>query len=114
MIFVDSNIFEIVKLILQIGLIVLTAFIVPSIKRLINEKTNKEQRETAKFWAALAIKCAEDIFKERGQGKLKKEHVVEWLNRNKIKISKDQMDTLIDMIVAELNANGWDKPIVLE
>lgn len=114
MIFVDSNIFEIVKLVLQIGLIVLTAFIVPAIKKFLAEKTTKEQRENAKFWTTLAVKYAEEIYKEKGQGKLKKEFVIDWLNRNKIKISKDQMDTLIDMIVTEFNKNGWDTPIVLE
>lgn len=109
----DSNIFEIVKLVLQIGLIILTAFVVPSIKKLINEKTTKEQRENAQFWTAIAIKCAEDIFKEKGQGKLKKDYVIEWLNRNKIKITEEQMNILIDTIVAEFNKNGWNVPIVL-
>ena len=113
-IIVDNNVFEIVKLVLQICLIILTAFVVPSIKKLINEKTTKEQRENAKFWTALAIKCAEDIYKERGQGKLKKEYVIDWLNRNNIKISPEQMDALIDIIVEEFNKNGWEIPIVLE
>lgn len=114
MIDLDSNIFEIVKLVLQIGLIILTAFVVPAVRKLINEKTTKEQRENAKFWTAIAIKCAEDIYKEKGQGKLKKEWVVDWLNRNNIKITPEQMDTLIDIIVNEFNKNGWEMPVVLE
>lgn len=114
MIVLDNNVFEIVKLALQIGLIVLTAFVVPAVRKFLNEKTTKEQRENAKFWTALAVKCAEDIYKERGQGKLKKEYVIEWLNRNNIKISPEQMDALIDIIVEELNKNGWEIPVVLE
>ena len=114
MIFLDSNIFEIVKLVLQIGLIVLTAFIVPAIKKFLAEKTTKEQRENAKFWTAIAVKCAEDIYKEKGQGKLKKEWVVDWLNKNNVKITNDQMDTLIEIIVTEFNEKGWNVPIVLE
>ena len=111
---VDNNVFEIVKLILQICLIILTAFIVPTVKRFLSEKTTKEQRENAKFWTMLAVKYAEEIYKEKGQGKLKKEYVVDWLNKNNIKISNEQMDTLIEMVVTEFNKNGWDTPIVLE
>lgn len=114
MIDLDSNIFEIVKLVLQIGLIILTAFVVPAVRKLINEKTTKEQRENAKFWTTLAVKYAEEIYKEKGQGKLKKEYVVDWLNKNKIKISNEQMDTLIEMIVTEFNEKGWNVPVVLE
>lgn len=110
----DSNVFEIVKLVLQIGLIVLTAFIVPVVKKLLAEKTTKEQRENAKFWTTLAVKYAEEIYKEKGQGKLKKEYVVDWLNKNNIKISADQMDILIEMIVSEFNKTDWNVPVVLE
>ena len=53
-----------------------------------------------------------EIYKEKGQGMLKKETVIEFLNKNGIKMSIEQMDFLIDAIVTEFNKNGWDNVIV--
>lgn len=104
----SEQIFEIITLILRAVLIAVTVFIVPRVKKWIEANTTVKQRENATFWTKLVVKAAEGIYKERGQGRLKKAHVVDWLNRNGIKISDDQMDTLIDGIVDEFNANGWD------
>ena len=104
--------FEILVLLLKVGLIVLSVYIVPSAKKFLDANVSKEQKEQAKFWTLMAVKFAETIYKEKGQGKLKKEWVLEWLNRNKITISKEQADILIDTIVKEFNKNGWDTGII--
>ena len=108
----DSNIFEIVKLVLQIALLVVTVFVIPSAKKWIETNTTKEQREEAKFWTGIAVKAAESIYKEKGQGQLKKEWVLEWLHNNNIKITMEQANILIDMTVEEFNKNGWNVPIL--
>lgn len=113
----NNEVFEIVQLVLQIALIIITAFIVPAIRKYLNSKTTKEQREEFMYWTNLAIKIAEDIYKERGQGKIKKEYVLEYLNNlnNKtLKLNNEQISSLIDMIVAEFNKNGWDKELSYE
>ena len=43
----DENVFEILKLILQIGLIVLTGFVVPALRKWILTNTTKVQRKEA-------------------------------------------------------------------
>lgn len=108
----DSNMFEIVKLVLQIVLLVVTVFVIPSAKKWMETNTTKEQREEAKFWTGIAVKAAESIYKEKGQGQLKKEWVLEWLHNNNIKITMGQANILIDMIVEEFNKNGWNTPIL--
>lgn len=103
----NEQMFELVTLLLRAVLIVVTVFIVPRLKKWIDANTMAKQREDAVFWTKLAVKMAEEIYRERGQGKFKKEYVVEWLGKNGVKISADQMDTLIEMVVTEFNKNGW-------
>lgn len=108
----DSNIFEIVKLVLQITLLVVTVIVIPSAKKWMEANTTKEQREEAKFWTGIAVKAAESIYREKGQGQLKKEWVIDWLNKNNVKITMEQANILIDMVVQEFNKNGWNIPIL--
>ena len=60
------------------------------------------------FWTKLAVQIAEEIYKEKGQGMLKKETVIDFLNKNGIKMSIEQIYFLIDTIVTEFNKNGWE------
>lgn len=89
-----------------LGLVV-TYYVIPYIKA----KTTKEQRRCC-ILVQLAVQIAEEIYKEKGQGQLKKETVIDFLNKNGIKMSIEQMDFLIDAIVTEFNKNGWDNVIV--
>ena len=104
----DNIYMELVKVFVALLGGVVTYYVIPYIKA----KTTKEQREDAVFWTKLVVQIAEEIYNEKGQGKLKKETVVDFLNKNGIKISASQMDFLIDAIVNEFNKNGWDNVIV--
>lgn len=106
-----QEIFEIVKLILQIVLIAMTAFVVPAVRNYLLKTTTAKQREDLLFWTKVAVKTAEDIYKQKGQGILKKEYVLNWIQEQKIPISAEQASVLVDMIVSEFNKNGWDKVI---
>lgn len=103
----NEQVFEIITLCLRAILIIVTVFIVPKVKKWIDANTTVKQREDAVFWTKLAVRMAEEIYHERGQGKFKKSYVVDWLISNGVKISEEQMDTLIEMVVTEYNKNGW-------
>lgn len=84
-------------LIALIGAII-TYVIVPYIK----SKTTENQRENVKFWVQVAVGAAEQIYKEKGQGKLKKEYVLDFLNSKGIKITDEQLDVLIEATVYQI------------
>jgi len=79
--------------------IIITGLIIPFIM----QKTTKEQRDNICFWVSTAVKAAEMIYKEAGQGKLKKEYVVNFLVARGINITEQELDTLIEAAVKELN-----------
>ena len=86
-----------------IGLIgaIITYVVVPYIR----SKTTEKQRDGAKFWVQVAVNAAEQIYKEKGQGIIKKKYVVDFLNEKGIKITDEQLDALIEAAVYELNKN---------
>lgn len=91
-----------IKIILAlIGLLgtVITYIVIPYIK----SKTTKEQRESVVFWVQIAVNAAEQIYKGKGQGKDKKQYVIEFLNSKGIQITEDQLDALIEATVFEIN-----------
>ncbi len=93
------NIDIIVKVIIPILGAILTYLIVPFIK----SKTTEKQRDNAKFWVQVAVGAAEQIYREKGQGKLKKEYVVDFLTSKCIDITMEELDILIEAAVKELN-----------
>ena len=93
------NIDIIVKVLIPILGAILTYLIVPFLK----SKTTKEQRENIYFWVQVAVQAAEMIYKEKGQGKLKKEYVVDFLISKGINITIQELDVLIEAAVKELN-----------
>lgn len=53
-------------------------------------------------YVGIAVKAAEQIFKEKGLGKEKLEYVKKWVS-NKFKISEEDLTNLIESAVYELN-----------
>src|SRR5690554_2699856 len=95
----NINIDLIAKVIIPILGAIVTYILIPLIK----EKTTKEQRDNIYFWVRVAVGAAEQIYQEKGQGKLKKEYVLEFLISKGINITIEELDTLIESAVAELN-----------
>lgn len=87
------------KVIIPIIGAIFTFVLVPLFKA----KTTSEQRENIYFWVSVAVNGAEMIYAEKGQGKLKKEYVLEFLSNKRIKISTEELDILIEAAVKELN-----------
>lgn len=100
--------FELVILVLKAFLMFTTIFVIPYLQIYLKSNTTKEQRENALFWVKQVTRIAEELYKTKGAGKLKKEYVLEWLNKNGVKLSNDQLSILIDMVVEEYNRNGWN------
>lgn len=106
-----QEIFEIILMLIKVGLIVISAFLIPSVKRWIETNTSEKQRLELLYWAEKGIKFAENIYKEKGQGLLKKEFVLDWLAKNKINVTPEQADVVIETIVDYFNRKGWNKEI---
>lgn len=106
--------FEILISALKIILMLITIFIVPKLKALIEQNTTAKQRQELINFANIAIKIAEEYYKDKNKGKEKKDFVIEWLNKSGIKATDEQINNIIDMIVAWYNANGWNKTISKE
>jgi len=93
------NVEVIAKVLIPLLGAILTYLIVP----LILQKTTRQQRENIYFWVTVAVQAAEMIYKEKGQGKLKKEYVVTFLQSKGINITIQELDVLIEAAVKELN-----------
>lgn len=99
--------FEIVMMILKVLLLVMSVWVVPQAKKYLNQNTTKEQRENALFWIKFVTPIAEELIKGKGKGLEKKEFVLNWLEKNNIKLSAEQLNALIDMVVKEYNEKNW-------
>ncbi|HHY14248.1 MAG TPA: holin [Thermoanaerobacterales bacterium] len=93
------NVEVIAKVLIPLLGAILTYLIIP----LILQKTTKQQRENIYFWVTVAVQAAEMIYKEKGQGKLKKEYVITFLQSKGINLTVQELDVLIEAAVLELN-----------
>lgn len=106
-----QEIFEIILMLIKIGLLVISALLIPSIKKWIDGNMSEKQRAELWHWSGIGIKLAEIIFKEKGQGVLKKEFVLDLLAKNGIKVTPEQADIVINTIVDYFNRMGWNETI---
>ena len=94
---------EFIKIIVPLIGLVVTYYIIPLLKikaKEWSEKMTTEQRKELMIWSNIGIKIAESIYQEKGKGILKKEYVIEFLNKNNIEFTKEQLDIIINSIVA--------------
>lgn len=100
--------FDLIVISLKFLLLLLSVAILPKIQEYIESSTTKEQRENALFWIKQVTKIAEEVYKSKGVGELKKQYVIEWLEKNGVRLSEEQLSILIDMVVAEYNKKCWN------
>ena len=101
----EDRLFQVILALIPILGTILTVYVIPYFKELIgNEKLAKYQE-----WAEMAVKAAEMIFNEKGMGADKKEYVVKFLteqfNKNKVVITAEQLDILIESAVKQMKTN---------
>lgn len=98
----DSRLFEIILALIPVLGAVITYFIVPYIRTIIDAAKLAQYKE----WASLAVKTAEMLWRETGHGEDKKTYVVNFLtdmfNSRKIVITEEQMNVLIESAVKEM------------
>ena len=97
-----SNIFYVV---LSIVSVLVTGVLVPVLK----QKYGKEKVLSAMEAVDIAVKAAEEIYKETGQGDLKKKYVLMRLNEKGFKITEKDLDEMRKASVLELNR--WKQEI---
>ena len=95
--------FNLLKIVISIVAALIAYYVIPFLKEKVKEAKYKDLVEAVK----VAVDAAEQTFKEGGMGKLKKEDVIKfitaYLKENKIDISDDQLDRLIEAAVFQLN-----------
>ena len=98
----DEKIFQIILASIPVFGAIITGFIIPFIK----EKIDAEKLAKYEYWTSMAVKCAEMVFKKQGMGEAKKEYVVNFLNemfnKNKVVITSEQIEILVEAAVKEL------------
>ncbi|MEQ2400172.1 phage holin, LLH family [Peptoniphilus hominis (ex Hitch et al. 2025)] len=91
-----NNIFYVV---LSIVSVLVTGVLVPVLK----QKYGKEKVLSIMEAVDIAVKAAEQIYKETGQGNLKKQYVLMRLNEQGFKVTEKELDDMIEASVLELN-----------
>lgn len=98
----EDGLFKVILTLIPVLGAIITYFIVPYIKTNIDSSKLNQYKE----WANLAVKTAEMLWKETGHGEDKKKYVVSFLNemfnKNKIVITKEQINVLIEACVKQM------------
>lgn len=100
----NDVLFKIILALISILGTIITSIVVPYVK----EKIGNEKLAKYKYWASMAVECAEMMFKEQGMGETKKEYVVNFLNemfnKDKVVITEEQLHILVESCVKEMKA----------
>lgn len=98
--------FNILQVVLAIVSIVVTGILIPLIKT----KISKTDLEKALVITDIAVKAAEQIYKESGKGPIKKKYVIDYLRKSGLDLSDEEINALIEATVKELNL--WQAELV--
>lgn len=95
--------FTVLKVVLSIACALITYYVVPLLKRWIQNNKDTELMKIVK----IAVKAAEQTIRGEGKGPIRKEDVLEfiheWLKEHNVEISEKQLDQLIEAMVYDMN-----------
>ena len=98
--------FDAFRMVVAVCAALITAFLTPYLYTLRDDKKYAKVFEIIK----VAVRAAEQTFKEAGQGEAKKAEVLrfvtEWLNKRGISITDKELDNLIECAVFQIKNNG--------
>ena len=98
--------FNILKIIFSICIALVTAYLIPYIKSMCEDKKYKALVDMV----AVAVRAAEQTFRQSGQGAQKKEEVLnfisEYMTTHGFSISSYQLDQLIECAVYQMKQGG--------
>lgn len=77
----------------------ISVFLIPYLKG----KFSADQLANIMMWVNIAVEAAEMIYKGHGKGAEKKEYVVAFLESKGFTVKGEELDTLIEAAVMELN-----------
>ena len=100
--------YQILQVVLALVSIVVTGILIPLIKT----KITKDKLEKALVITDIAVKAAEQIYKETGQGAIKKKYVIDYLKKSGLNLRDEEINALIESAVKELNL--WQTEILKE
>ena len=99
----NETLFNIIIAMIPVIGMVVTGFIIP----LIVSKLGAQKLATIIKWVGYAVKAAEGIYSASGQGEIKKEYVINFIdglfNKKKVVITKKQIEVLLEATVTEMN-----------
>lgn len=100
--------YQVLQVILALVSLVITGMLIPLIKT----KISKDKLEKALVVTEIAVKAAEQIYKETGQGVIKKKYVIDYIKRSGLNLTDNEINALIEAAVKELNL--WQTEILKE
>ena len=99
----DYTLFNIIIASIPVFGLIITGILIP----LIASKLGADKLATIIKWIGIAVKAAEMVFPEPKSGESKKSYVIKFIsdmfNKKKVVITREQLETLIESVVAELN-----------
>ena len=98
----DDRLFQIILAVIPVLGTILTVYIIPLIK----EKIGNENLAKYEYWVNIAVKAAELIWVETGNGADKKQYVIDFMNKmfnsKKTVITEEQLNALIEAAVKQM------------
>lgn len=94
---------------------IVTVVVVPKVKTYLESKIDEQTLKDVLTWVEIAVKAAEQIYKESGMGEKKKAYVKKFLNNLGIDYDDKEIDAFIESKVLDLNEekNKKEKGLVL-
>lgn len=95
----DEGLVKIILAVISLLGTIITIVLVPYLK----SKTTEKQRDNIYTIVTLAVSAAEQIYFKPGEGKKKKEYVINYLSSKGIKLTIEDLNIFIEAAVKELN-----------
>lgn len=92
------NITPVIEAVITLLFTIFMCIVLPTMKA----RLDAEKLEQIAMWVQIAVKAAEQIYRESGMGEQKKKYVQEFLEKKGVKLDMDTIDTLIESYVHEL------------
>ena len=98
----NVNITPITEAVIMLITSVISAFLIPWIKR----KTTDAERQQLVAWVKIAVAAAEQMFTGTGRGEEKKKYVLSFLEEKGHSIDENSVNAAIEATVKQLNGKG--------
>lgn len=82
--------------------VVITAVVIPYIRRC----TNAQERAELAAWVKIAVSAAEQVYAGSGRGREKKEFVLSWLREHGVTVDEKKLDAVVESAVFQLKSGA--------